>query len=347
MKTKKHYTHVTKRIFRPEVTHCLKCQSKLKRCRTISQKTIVTFEEIIRLVHNGYKCPKDDCEGKDLLYRSIQADALSLSGFTYGMDVVLEVGHLRLSDHRTVDEIHQHLLRRLAPLEQTIARREILYLFEAYIALLRAGTDVAHDSAWRKQAEENGGILLSIDGIQPDAGNETIYLVRDVLTGRILNAENTTESTKNRLMEILLPVVALEVPVIGVISDAQLTELQAVAELWPTIPHQVCQFHALGDAGRLIYQADIRARNEMRHDMKEKTQRYRRTVHGHLRQMEQQGSKDEQEMERLHILDEYAATVEGVLQIGSKAPFEYGGLATHEALIQLAESLEHLKKKTP
>ncbi len=75
-------------------------------------------------------------------------------------------------------------------------------------------------------------------------GNETIYLLRDVLTGRILHAENVTESTKERLKELLAPVGALEVAVIGVMSDAQPTELQAVAEVWPNVPHQICQFHA-------------------------------------------------------------------------------------------------------
>jgi len=103
-----------------------------------------------------------------------------------------------------------------------------LFLFEAYTALLRAGTEVQHDEAWKEQVREHKGILLSIDGIQPDKGNDTIYLLRDVFTGRILNADNVTESTKERLKQVLSPVVALGVPVIGVISDAQPTELQAV-----------------------------------------------------------------------------------------------------------------------
>jgi hypothetical protein len=138
---------------------------------------------------------------------------LALSGFTFGLDSVLLVGHLRLKEHQTVDEIHHHLLERLAPLQQTISRREILFLFEAYTALLRAGTEVSEDEAWKEQVRKNKGILLSIDGIQPDAGNETIYLIRDVFTGRILNAENTTESTKERLKQILAPVVALKLEV--------------------------------------------------------------------------------------------------------------------------------------
>jgi hypothetical protein len=157
------------------------------------------------------------------------------------LDIVLLVGQLRLREHQTADEIHQSLLQQLAPLQQTISRREILFLFETYTALLRAGTEVTHDEGWKEQVRKNKGIVLSIDGIQPDKGNETIYVVRDVLTGRMLTADNVTESTKDRLKQLLAPVVALELPVIGVISDAQPTELQAVAELWPGVPHQICQ----------------------------------------------------------------------------------------------------------
>lgn len=345
MNKKKRYTQVTKRILRPEVTHCLRCQSKLKRCVTIADRIIITFEQVIRLVHCGYRCPKEDCEGKSVLYRSREADALALSGFTFGLEVVLEVGRQRLSEHKTVDEIHQSLLKRLAPLAQTISRREILFLFETYTALLRAGTEVAHDEAWKEQVRANKGILLSIDGIQPDAGNETIYLLRDVFTGRILNAENTTNRTKERLKQILSPVVALELPVIGVISDAQPTELQAVAEVWPDIPHQICQFHVIRDAGRLIYQADTRVRNDLRARIKQKTHEYRQNLHKRLKEADGQEEKHEQEREQLHILEEYAATVEGALQSDSKAPFQYGGLATQEALIHIQQSLEKREKK--
>jgi hypothetical protein len=269
---------------------------------------------------------------------------LALAGFTFGLDIVLLVGHRRLKEHQTIDEIHQSLSQQLAPLEQTISRREILFLFEAYTALLRAGTEVSHDEAWKEQVRKNTGILLSIDGIQPDAGNETIYLLRDVLTGRILHAENTTESTKERLKQILAPVVALELPVIGVISDAQPTELQAVADLWPNIPHQICQFHAIREAGRLIYTADHRVKTDMRISMQEKTHTYRHNLHKRLREAEEHQDQQEAESTQLHILEEYAAMVEGALNLESKPPFQYGGLAMQEALSKIEASLEKLEK---
>ena len=345
MNKKKRYHQVVKRILCPEVTHCLTCQSKLKRCVTISDRMIITLKQVIRLVHCGYRCPQEECPGRSILYRSMEADALALSGFTFGLDIVLEVGHLRLSEHKTVDEIHQHLSQQLVPLEQTISRREILFLFEAYTALLRAGTEVTCDEAWKEQVRKNKGILLSIDGIQPDHGNETIYLMRDVLTGRILHAENVTESTKERLKQILTPVVALKVPVVGVISDAQPTELQAVAGLWPGVPHQICQFHAIREAGRLIYNADARVRKDLRIRMQQKTHAFRQHIHKRLREAEEQKGEKEQEIQQLQILEEYAAMVEGAINTESKAPFQYGGLNMQEALIAIESSLEKLEKR--
>jgi hypothetical protein len=60
------------------------------------------------------------------------------------------IRNLRLREHKTVDEIHQSLSEQLAPLEQTISRRAILFLFEAYTALLRVGTEVTHDEDLKK-----------------------------------------------------------------------------------------------------------------------------------------------------------------------------------------------------
>jgi len=345
MNKKKRYNQAVKRILRPEVTHCLECQSRLQRCVTISDRMIITLKQVIRLVHCGYRCPQGACPGRKVLYRSAEADALALSGFTFGLDIVLEVGHLRVSEHKTVDEIHRALSEQLAPLEQTISRREIVFLFEAYAALLRAGTEVSHDEAWKEHVRKNKGILLSIDGIQPDNGNETIYLMRDVLTERILHAENVTESTKERLKQILAPIVALNVPVLGVISDAQPTELQAVAELWPDVPHQICQFHALREAGRLIYTADHRVKTDMRIRMQQKTHEYRHNLHQRLREAEEQKEEQEQAIKQLHILEEYAAMVEGALNIDGLKPFDYAGLQMQEALTHIQTSLEKLEKR--
>jgi hypothetical protein len=339
MRTHKSYPQVVKRIFRPELTHCLECQTRLRRCATISHRTIVTLTQVMRVIHCAYRCPDITCPGHKRLYRSAEADGLALAGFTFGLDVVLLVGHLRLDQHRTVDEIHQTIQERLAPLQQTISRREMLFLFETYVALLRAGTEVASDQPWREEVNTNGGLLLSVDGIQPDKGNETIYLVRDVLTGRILTAENVTSTTKVMLKQVLAPVVALNLPILGVISDAQESQLQAIAELWPGTPHQICQFHAIREAGRLIYVLDHRIKTDMRIRMQQKTHEYRQDLQRRIAQ----GASEE--VAQLRVLEAYAATVEGPLNLDNVAPFGYAGLAMEEGLKRIQGSLETLQKK--
>src|SRR6266568_8346072 len=112
MRRKKALTQVSKRIYHPEVRECLECGTRLRRVMTLSKRTVVTLQEVVKVVHCGYRCPVEKCPGHTRLYRSREADALALPGLTFGLDMVLLVGRLRLTEHRTVDEIHQVLTQR-------------------------------------------------------------------------------------------------------------------------------------------------------------------------------------------------------------------------------------------
>jgi hypothetical protein len=107
MRTRKVYVQGVKRIMRPELTHCLECQRRLQRWVTISERMVVTLSHVIKLVHCGYRCPAPNCPGRKQFYRSADADALALSGFAFGLDIVFLVFQLRLREHKTVDEIHR------------------------------------------------------------------------------------------------------------------------------------------------------------------------------------------------------------------------------------------------
>ncbi len=314
------------------------CERRLRRSVIISRRTIVTLSEVILLTHWGYRCPDGGCVGHSRLYRSAVADALALPGFTFGLDVVLLVGSLRLGRHCTVDEIHQDLLGRLQPLGVSISRREILFLFETYSALLRAATEVTSDQDWKAQAQANGGLLLSIDGIQPDKGNETIYLVRDLLTGRLLAAENVTSSHTEVLKQLLTPIKALDIPVLGVISDAQDSQRQAIAALWPEAPHQICQFHALREASRPIYELDRTIRTQVRKQLQKKLSAFRIDAQQRLLQA------PAAERQQLRVLEDYAA-VQTAVNVEGLAPFEYAGVRMDEALSSIEQSLEQVEKK--
>jgi hypothetical protein len=339
MKPAKQFTQMSKRFYRPEQTHCPVCEKRLRRAVTLTERTVITLEGVIKLVHAGYRCPDPDCMGKSRTYRSRQADALALPWFTSGLDVVLLVGRLRLKEHQTVDEIHQELLKRFEPLGVRIARREVLYLFEAYCTLLRASSQAKDDEQWLAQVNKNGGIIVSLDGIQPEKGNETVYLVRDALTGRVLAAENVTSSETAVMKALLAPVVALGVKVLGTITDAQESELLAVEDLWPDVPHQVCQFHVLRDASKMAFEADKAVKTAMRKRLQPKVREVRKQIKKYLL------TATAQEAEHLAVLDDYANGILTALNTDGLQPFKYATIEASQMLGQIEASLQQLLKK--
>ena len=205
--------------------------------------------------------------------------------------------------------------------------------------VLRATSGAKDDQHWLAQVKENGGIIVSVDGIQPDRGNETIYLVRDALTGRMLVAENVLSSETEVMKALLTPVTTLGVKVLGTITDAQESEVLAVEQLWPDVPHQVCQFHGLREASRPAFEVDRKLKTTLRKRVGEKV----RVVRRQLRQDRLHAEANE--AEQLEALDEYALGMQTALNRDGILPFEYPGVQAGEALDALAESLQRLEKK--
>lgn len=80
-----------------------------------------------------------------------------------------------------------------------------------------------------------------------------------------------------------------------------------------------------------MYVLDHRIKTDIRIRMQQKTHEYRQDLHRRLPLAQGQ--------------EEYAATVEGALNLDSTAPFDYGGLVMQDALSQLHSSLETLEKR--
>jgi hypothetical protein len=337
------YPQVIRRWYRPIEHECPECHRTLREAMTLSRRTVITLDGVIKLNHAGYRCPDGDCPGHQRTYRSPQADALALPYFTFGLDIVLLVGRLHLGQHQTVDEVHKELLERLRPLGVSISRREILYLFEAYCTLLRASSEAKDDQQWLEEVNKNGGIIVSVDGIQPEKGNETVYVVRDALTGRVLAAENVTSSETEVIKALLAPVVALvverKVKVLGTITDAQESELLAVQQLWPEVPHQVCQFHVLRDAGQEAFEADKKVKTAMRKQLQPKVRAVRKQL------KKQIPNASPQEAKQLAVLDEYAAGIVTALNTDGVQPFTYAAVEAALALDEVEASLQRLEKR--
>ncbi len=81
---------------------------------------------------------------------------------------------------------------------------------------------------------------------------------------------------------LLSSVVALDVNVLGTITDAEVCERLAVEELWPDVPHQVCQFHVLRDASKTAFEADKALKTAMRKRLQPKVREVRKQIKKYL-----------------------------------------------------------------
>jgi len=227
-----------------------------------------------------------------------------------------------------VPEIHQELERRRV----AIAPRTVLNLVERYEELVALSlTDPAR---LQRLTTPQGRVLLALDGLQPDVGHEVLWVVRDCLSTEVLVARSMLSATQDDLATLLREVRAtLAVPIVGLISDGQLSIRRAVAAALPEVPHQLCHFHYLNEAAQPMYEADRHAKKELK-----------KCVRG-VRPLERQlASRTAPEAA---IIQGYCRAVRSALTDDGRPPLVASGLTLHDRLSTISQSRDRLGKKGP
>ena len=109
---------------------------------------------------------------------------------------------------------------------------------------------------------------LTIDGLQPEKGHETLYVVRELMRKRVWCAEPWLSSATPEVRRLI--VVArqwaerLDKPVRGWMSDKQDAFVKAMAREFPGPPHHYCSNHCLRDLAQPVLEMDSRAKVKMR-----------------------------------------------------------------------------------
>jgi hypothetical protein len=264
MKPPREFGAVPRVRYRPEIVRCPHCGAALAYRHPVWRKTIQSLTGIAHVTSLGYRCPQPACAFGRTVYRSARAEARQVKGSGYGLDVVVRIGHLRFTEHRTRAEIWRALDEH-TPV--AISERHVENLLEVYLALLRASRrDVGAQVAATVAA--HGGIVLAVDGLAPDPDDDQLWVVREVLSGAVLGAAPVPSVTAAALAALLRPVRAAGVPVLGVVSDAQAALRLAVADVFPGVPHQLCQWHALKEAAEPLWAADRRLVGEAAQELR-------------------------------------------------------------------------------
>jgi hypothetical protein len=320
--------------YRPEAASCPHCAAALVYSHAVWAKPIQFLDGAEHVTNLGFRCSAPACPFARTVYRSARAEARQVKGSGYGLDVVVRIGQLRFTAHRTREEIWRALRepRDHAPIQ--LSERHVQNLLDVYLAVLRASQqDLA--AAVAATVAKHGGLILALDGLQPEQGNEQLWVVREVLGGAILGAANLQQATAECLGRLLQPVRATGVPVLGVVSDAQESIRLAVAAVFPGVPHQLCQWHALREAAEPLWEAD-------RHLLVEVKQALRP-----LRDVEERTRSHDPGAADLTsgvVLDTVLALRQTVRERGT-LPFDFAALRVLDDLRALGQSLDRCLQK--
>jgi hypothetical protein len=271
-------------------------------------------------------CHNPDCPRHRVCLRPEQEGRFALPQHELGLDVIALIGTLRHAQHRSLPEIHAELVRRGAP----ICLRSVGNLLDRYDELLALScTDVAR---LRRITAQAGRVILALDGLQPDVGHEVLWVIRDVLSGEVLLARSLLSSCQDDLAKLIGEVQeALEVPIVGVVSDGQTSIRTAVALALDGVPHQLCQFHYLREAATPIYEADRHAKVQLKKHVRG-IRPIERTVEG----------RHDAEAE---VVRGYCAAVRSALTDDGRPPLEASGLKLQGRLAEVAASLDRGRSK--
>jgi len=289
---------------------------------------MTTLDDVVHFTLQIRRCLNRACPQFRRPYRPEAEGRLALPKHEFGLDVIACVGTLRYAQHRSLPEIHEHLRHRGV----AIALRTVMHLLERYDELLTLSLTAT--ARLQRITQAQGRVILALDGLQPDVGHEVLWVLRDCLSGEVLLARSLLSATQPDLAALLRTVRQnLPVPIVGVISDGQLSIRGAVAEVLPDVPHQLCHFHYLREAAKPIYDADRHAKKELK-----------KRVRG-VRPIERRlAGRSDPEAE---VVRGYCAAVRSALTDDGRPPLEASGLKLHDRLTAITASLERVEKRGP
>ena len=225
----------------------------------LNRRRLTFLDEVVQFTLAVRRCRTPSCARYLRAYRPEEEGALALPHGEFGLDVIALVGQLRYREHRSVPEIHRELGERGV----VLAERTVGNLIERYEELV--ALRLTDHRRLRDRLVREGGVVLALDGMQPDVGHEVLWVIRDCVSGEPLLARSLLSATEADLAALLREVKdALPVPILGVVSDGQHSIRRAVASALPGVPHQLCQFHYLREAAKPIYEADRHAKKELK-----------------------------------------------------------------------------------
>jgi hypothetical protein len=183
--------------------------------------------------------------------------------WTVSWDLFAWMGHRRFGRHWSVPQIRHELEDRFAVDASEDWIEDYLARYQAIVAGRESDIELM-----KKAYAGTGDLILTIDGLQPEKGHETLYVVREVRLQRIWFAQSLPCSSQEEVGALIERAKqmadALGKKVRCWMSDKQHVFVKCLAETFPGVPHRYCNNHFLRDLAKPILDKDGQAKVQMR-----------------------------------------------------------------------------------
>lgn len=316
-----------------------------------------TLDGPVHLVCKLNHCPDPRCPGHAKTRGPEIEPTIALPGWGIGWDVFCWIGHRRFSRHWSIPQIRGELLDSFAI---TLTEPGIANYIQRYQAMLAARQQ--DPEALRRHYHGVGSLILAIDGLQPEKGHETLYVVRELTGKRVWFAEALLSATADEVRRLIAQAKqwadALGKSVALWISDKQDAFVTGVAAEFSGVPHRYCANHFLRDLAKPVLEADSHAKVQMRKKVRG-LRGIEQSILNHRRDAapveSQLASGQESIVTETPLSDnpapapddpagdvvlDYCAAVRGILNDDQGGPLHPPGLRMAEALDEVRQSIE-------
>ena len=326
-----------------------------------------TLDGPVQLVCKLNLCPDRDCPGHARTKSPELEITLALPQMAIGWDVFCWIGHRRFSRHMAVSLIRSELLDDYGIKLSDDAIEQYIRRYQVIVAARQQDAE-----SLRREYATVPEIILCIDGLQPEKGHETLYVVRELTRKRVWFAEPLISATADEVRRLIIKArewaESLGVPVGLWMSDKQEAFVKAIAAEFPDVPHRYCDNHFLRDLAKPVLEADSHAKVQMR-----KKVRGLRTIEQAVLQRQKAQTQEELTPETSEtsetpetpgtpkadvttapavppppaaidpadsVVLDYSAAVRGILNDDQGGPLNPPGLRMAEALHEVQESIQ-------
>lgn len=315
-----------------------------------------TLDGPVQLICKLNHCPDRACPGHAQTKSPEVEITIALPQVAIGWDVFCWIGHRRCSRHMAISLIQSELLDDYGI---KLSEDAIDQYIRRYQVMLAARQQDA--AALRRLYQSQAEIILCIDGLQPEKGHETLYVVRELTQKRVWFAEPLLSATADEVRRLIQKAKewaeSLGAPVGLWMSDKQDAFVTGIAAEFPDVPHRYCDNHFLRDLAQPVLEADSHAKVQMR----KKVRGLRTIEHAVLQQRkaEPQGGITPDAPEATGtaaaatahlspavvdptgpVVLDYCAAVRGILNDDQGGPLHPPGLRMAEALHEVQESIQ-------